>query len=106
MLLALGALTVLVALHTAVATVLIRFFRVRLETAWGSAMFVVVFVPVVLTISLLVVGQAPVFVALGRDTVLLVGILFPLLLGATVDRFWLPAPDEVAIETHRGKRSP
>ena len=88
-------LSVLVAVNTALAAVCTRFFRLRLHTRWGTALFVTAFVPVVLTVSLLIVGQLPVFRGIDRDTVLLVGILLPLSLGIVIDLFWMPHPDEV-----------
>lgn len=95
------ALLVVTAIHTAIAAVMIRFFRIRLETGVGMALYSLFLVPVVLTASLLVVGQLPIFPALGRNTVLTVTILFPLVLGFVLDFFWLPDPDTVSAEWPR-----
>lgn len=90
-------LAVIVGLHTVIAAVLVRFFRLRLDTRWGTVLFALFFVPLVLAISLLVLGQLPIFGAIGRDTVMLVAILLPLLLGFAIDLFWMPTPREVEL---------
>ncbi len=88
---------VIIGIHTAIAAVLIRFFRLRLATRWGTALFALFFVPLALVVSLLIVGQFPVFSGIGRDTVMMVTILLPLLLGFAIDLFWMPAPEDVEL---------
>jgi hypothetical protein len=90
-------LVVIVGVHTVIASVLVRFFRLRLDTRWGAALFSLFFVPVVLTVSLLFAGQLPIFGAIGRNTAMMVTILLPFLLGFAIDLFWLPSPEEVEL---------
>ncbi|MDL5362503.1 hypothetical protein [Halalkalicoccus sp. NIPERK01] len=90
-------LGVVVGVHTVIASVLIRFFRLRLDTRGGMVVFSLFLVPIVLALSLLFFGQLPVFGAIDRQTVLLVTILMPLLLGFAIDLFWMPSPEEVEL---------
>lgn len=90
-------LAVIVFVHTAIAAVLIRFFRLRLATRWGTALFALFFVPLGLVFSLLFVGQLPIFGGIGRSTVAMVTILLPFLLGIAIDLFWMPAPEDVEL---------
>lgn len=88
-------LAVLVFANTAIAALLTRFFRVRLETQWGSLLYIAFGVPVVLLITTLVLGTV-----LGPDlgtpaAVVGVTIVLPFSLGLAFDYFWMPAPDEV-----------
>jgi hypothetical protein len=90
-------LLVLLGINTALAAVLTRVFRTRLNTRWGGALYTVLITPVVLLIVTIVIGQA-----LGPnlgDTATLVGltVLVPLTVGIAFDYFWMPAPDEVEV---------
>lgn len=96
-------LTVIIALHTVIASVLVRFFRLRLETRTGWLLFSLFLVPLVLTASLLVLGQLPIFGGIDRNTVATVTILLPLLLGFAIDLFWLPTPEEVELARREGR---
>jgi len=89
----LGGLAVV---HTFLAAVAVRFFRIRLETDLGSALYAVAFVPVLLLLStLLVTGVLGVGPDLGSGVAVL-GLLVgaPLAVGATVDLLYYPAPEE------------
>jgi hypothetical protein len=88
-------LAVIVGVHTVIASILIRFFRLRLDTRSGMIAFSLFLVPVVLAVSLLFFGQLPIFSEVDRQTVMLVTILMPLLLGFAIDLFWMPSPEEV-----------
>lgn len=92
-------LAFIVGVHTVIASILVRFFRLRLDTRGGMVIFSLVLVPVVLAVSLLFLGQLPIFGGVDRQTVMLVTILMPLLLGFAIDLFWMPTPEE--IETAR-----
>jgi hypothetical protein len=90
-------LLVILGINTAAAALLTRFFRVRLATQWGSALYAVVITPVVLLVSVLILGG---FLGLGPDlgsglTVIVVTILLPLSVGIAFDYFWMPSPEEV-----------
>lgn len=90
---------VLVAVNTGVAVVLTRFFRVRLDTRWGAAVYTLVFVPLALLVSAVVLsglfrlGGA----AGGREVALVLVVVLPLSLGLAIDFFWMPAPEEVEL---------
>jgi hypothetical protein len=92
------SLAALVAFHTLVAGVVTRFFRLRLETWWGRALYTVVLTPVVLLVSTLLftgvigVGSG---IVVGSSTIvlaLLVGL--PLVLGVTIDYLYVQPPEE------------
>jgi uncharacterized RDD family membrane protein YckC len=90
-------LLVLLGINTALAAVLTRVFRTRLNTRWGGALYTVIITPVVLLIVTLVLGQA-----LGPNlgdasTVFGLTVLVPLTVGIAFDYFWMPAPDEVEV---------
>ncbi|MCL9816470.1 hypothetical protein [Natronocalculus amylovorans] len=87
------------ALHTVIAAVMTRFFRIRLETTWGWIFFTVFFIPVVLLIStLLFTGVFQIGVDLGAPSVaagVLIGL--PLAVGFTIDVLYIPPPDEIEL---------
>lgn len=90
----LGLLFILL-VNTAIAALLTRFFRVRLNTQWGSAIYTVIWVPVVLLVVTMVLGSV-----LGPDlggpaTLLTVTVVGPAAAGVAFDFFWMPAPEEV-----------
>jgi hypothetical protein len=103
---AVGALglTLLVFVNSAAAALLTRFFRVRLKTRWGSAVYTAVGVPITLLVVTLLLGSV-----LGPDlgspvAVVGVTILLPLSLGVSFDYFWMPSPDEVDLPGRTGDR--
>lgn len=87
----------ILAVNTAIAALATRFFRVRLETVWGAAAFVGVFVPVAMLVPIILLGSlgGP---NLGSPAIV-VGLLvaLPLAVGVTVDVFWMPAPADVEL---------
>jgi hypothetical protein len=90
---------VIVAIHTAVAVVLTRFFRLQLATRWAAAIYTVVLVPLALLVSAAILSGA---LGLGgsiggRDVVLLLVIVLPLSLGIAIDVFWMPSPEEIEL---------
>lgn len=87
---------VLVAVQTAIAALLIRLFRVRLASQWGPVVFAVTVIPVVLTLTTLVLGRVGPDLG-SRDTVIFLMIGVPLALGFTIDYVWMPAPEEVEL---------
>jgi hypothetical protein len=97
--LAIVGLLVVVAVHTVVAALLTRFFRVRLSTRWGPILYALTLIPLVLLGStLLLSGLLNLGPNLGGPvTALFVMILVPLSLGITIDYVWMPAPDEVEL---------
>lgn len=89
---------VIVAVHTVVAAVATRYFRVTLDATWTRALYVVLFVPLALVVSTLVLSGAFGFGGdLGREVALLLAIVLPLALGVAIDSFWMLAPAEVEL---------
>ena len=90
---------VLVGVHTLIATVATRYFRVQLTTQWGSAVFALLLTPLLLVASTLVLsGVLGIGGDLGdRNTAVFAVILLPLVLGYSIDMFWLPAPEEIEL---------
>lgn len=83
--------------NCAVAALMTRFFRVRLSTRWGSALYALFLVPVVLVVLTLFFSGV---LKLGPDlgsagAVVVTTVLLPLATGVTFDYFWMPSPDEV-----------
>ncbi|MFB6169972.1 MAG: hypothetical protein ABEJ06_02390 [Haloarculaceae archaeon] len=91
-------LLVILAVNVALAALMTRFFRTRLDTRWGPVVYVALLVPLALLVSTLVLGGAGLGPNLGTPA-LVVGttILLPLVLGTSFDYFWMPAPDEVEL---------
>jgi hypothetical protein len=82
------------AVHTLIAAVTTRYLRVRMNTRWGAALYILLVVPFLLVVTTLVFGQLP-LVPLGDPvTVVAVMIGAPLALGATIDVLYVPAPGE------------
>jgi hypothetical protein len=93
-LVAFGAVLVV---HTLLAAVLTRFFRLRLKTQWGYVIYSFAIIPVALLVTTLVFfGVLPVGAGLNLDTATLLGaaIGLPLALGFTIDTLYVPAPEE------------
>ncbi|WP_312909124.1 hypothetical protein [Natronosalvus caseinilyticus] len=92
-------LLVIVGVHTLFAAVSTRFFRIRLETDWGTLVYVALVIPVVLFVSLLVLsGPLGLGPNLGSAvTAFVVAIALPIVLGYTIDVFWMPHPEEVEL---------
>jgi len=90
---------IIVVVNTAVAVVAIRFFRLQLETWWGAGAYTVLFVPLALLVSTVVLSG---LFGLGgsagsREVALTLAIALPLSLGLAIDLFWMPAPEEVEL---------
>lgn len=92
-------LVVILGINSAIAAVLTRFFRVRLDTDWGTAVYVLFFGPIVLfVVTLVLSGVLNLGANLGTPAaVVVLTIVLPLSLGAAFDFFWMPAPEEVEI---------
>lgn len=91
---------VIVAIHTVIAAVSTRYFRVTLDTAWGAAIYTVLLVPLIYVATTLVLSGA---LGLGgavfgeRSTMLAVTWAFPFTLGYVIDVLWMPDPEEVEL---------
>lgn len=93
-------MVVFVGIQTAIAALGTRFFRVLVRGRIVTAVFVVVAVPTVLLGTTLLFSGV---VALGIDlqepfVAVLVSIVFPFIVGVTIDFVWVASPAEVAAE--------
>ncbi|MFB6143560.1 MAG: hypothetical protein ABEJ30_09495 [Halorientalis sp.] len=101
----LTGLLLIVGVNATIAALATRFFRVRLSTRWGSALYAVLLTPLPMVATILVVSGA---LGLGtnlgdRNAVFGVAILLPLTLGIAFDFFWMPAPAEVDVPDTAGR---
>lgn len=99
-LLALLGLAIVVAVNTAVTVVLVRFFRLQLDTDWATVIYTVLFVPMALAAATLVLSGVLGLgggVVTSRDLTLVLTVLLPMATGVAVDLFWMPAPEEVEL---------
>lgn len=97
-------LVMILGVNSALAAVLTRFFRVRLDTDWGSALYVLFFAPIALfVVTLVLSGVLGLGPNLGSPAaVIVVTIVLPLSLGVAFDFFWMPAPEEVELPDRQG----
>jgi hypothetical protein len=97
-------LLVIVLANSVVTALMTRFFRVRLNTRWGSLIYAVLLCPVAMLVIVLVLSG---IFGLGgnlgsRSLALLVTIAIPLAVGMTFDYVWMPSPDEVELPQSTG----
>jgi hypothetical protein len=94
--LSIAVLLAIIAVHALLAAVLTRYFRIALETAGGTALFVVGGIPLVLLASTLILsGGFGIGPTLGSPIlVLIVLIAAPMALGVLVDLLYVPPPEE------------
>jgi len=86
----------IVLVNTAATALATRFFRVRLKTGWGSAVYTVLLIPVLLVVLTLAIGSLGIGPDLGSTTAVLgITVVLPMAVGVAFDYFWMPAPDEV-----------
>jgi hypothetical protein len=100
--LGLVGLLVIVLINSAMTALMTRFFRVRLNTQWGSLAYSVLLCPVAMFVVLLLLsGPLPLGdgLALGAGSTLFLTIGVPLAIGMTFDYVWMPSPDEVELPT-------
>ncbi|MFB6205698.1 MAG: hypothetical protein ABEJ05_04100 [Haloglomus sp.] len=98
-------LLVILGVNTGTAALLTRFFRVRLKTRWGAALYAVLLGSLVLLILTIVLGGAGLGPDLGSPaTVIGITVVLPLTTGIAFDYFWMPAPDEVDLPAERRER--
>ncbi|MFC7046909.1 hypothetical protein ACFQH6_17220 [Halobacteriaceae archaeon GCM10025711] len=89
-------LGVIVVLHTVMAAVGARFFRLQMKTRWGAVIYTVLLVPLAYVPTTIVLGGV---LGLGgglfSDQSALVYIwALPFFLGYSIDLFWMPPPEE------------
>ena len=90
--------------HTFVAAVMTRFFRVRLETDWGTVVYAATLIPVVLVVFTLVFsGVLGIGPDLGSNfAVLAMMVGVPAALGATVDILYMEPPEQYDLPKTQG----
>jgi hypothetical protein len=98
-------LLVILGINSSAAALMTRFFRVRLKTTWGSAIYIVLLTPFALLISTLILAG---FLKLGPDlggemTLIGLVIVLPMTLGVAFDYFWMPSPDDVDVPQRQTK---
>jgi hypothetical protein len=93
---AVGLLVILL-VNTAVAALMTRFFRVRLSTRWGSAVYSILLGPLALLVLTMILGSVMGPNLGSPATVITVTVVLPLAVGITFDYFWMPSPDEVEL---------
>jgi hypothetical protein len=86
---------VVLVVHALVAAVMTRYFRIRLATDWGTVLYTLLFVPVVLLVLTQVfTGILGIGPNLGSAVVVLaVMVGLPLAVGATVDVLYMRPPE-------------
>lgn len=90
---------IILGVHTLIAAVATRYFRITLKTTWGSVLYSLLLTPVLLVISTLVLSGV---VGLGSDVggvgnALLLTVVIPITLGYALDFFWMPDPEDVEL---------
>lgn len=91
-------LLVILGVNTTIAALATRFFRVRLNTNWGSALYTILLLPLPLVAVVMILGGIGLGPNLGTtNAVLGITIVLPMTLGITFDFFWMPAPDDVDV---------
>jgi len=99
-------LLVILGVNTAAVALMTRFFRVRLKTGWGSALYTLLLGPVALFVTTLFFGG---FLGLGpdlgsRNAVIGLTIVLPMAVGVAFDFFWMPDPEDVNVpDTNRNR---
>jgi hypothetical protein len=99
-------LLVILGVNSAAAALLTRFFRVRLNTRWGAALYAVLLGALVLTILTIVLGGVGLGPDLGNPAAVMgLTVVLPLATGIAFDYFWMPAPDDVDLPAEYRERS-
>jgi len=90
-----GLMAVVFGANTVLAAVLTRFFRLKLHTQWGSALYTAFIVPVVLVVTTIATFSLGVGVDLGSTgAVLGLMIGLPMALGVSIDMLYVTPPEE------------
>ncbi|QIO24046.1 hypothetical protein [Haloarcula sp. JP-L23] len=94
-------LLVIVLVNSAVTALMTRFFRVRMNTRWGSLVYSILLCPLAMFVLFMVFGVLGFGGGLNLSTTVavLLAIVVPLVVGMTFDYVWMPSPDEVDLPT-------
>lgn len=98
---------VIVGVNTAIAALMTRFFRVRLDTRWGPVVYTLLITPVALVASLLILSGVLLlgFELGGSAAVVAIAVVLPMTLGVAFDYLWMPSPDEVDLPADYGREN-
>ncbi|SEA06761.1 hypothetical protein SAMN04488065_1670 [Haloplanus vescus] len=90
-----GLMAVVFGANTVLAAVLTRFFRLKLHTQWGSALYTAFIVPVVLVVTTITTFSLGVGIDLG-STAAVLGLMIglPMALGVSIDVLYVTPPEE------------
>jgi hypothetical protein len=90
--------------NTLIAAVMTRFFRIKLRTRWGTAVYTALLVPIALLVTTMVVFSSGAGVDLGNAGAV-IGLMIgaPMGLGVTIDVLYVPAPDEYDLPETAGR---
>jgi hypothetical protein len=98
-------LLVILGVNSAAAALLTRFFRVRLDTRWGAALYAVLLGALALTVLTIVLGGLGLGPNLGTPAAVVgLTVILPLATGIAFDYFWMPAPDDVDLPAEYRER--
>jgi len=88
---------IIVLVHTAIAAVGARYFRITLSTRWGSVLYTAILIPLVYVATTLALGALGLGAGAFEDPgqLIVVTWAFPFFLGWSIDLFWVPAPEEL-----------
>lgn len=94
-----------VALHTLLAAVATRFFRIHMQTRWGTVLYASMAVPFVLVVTTMVFAGV-LNVGAGLDlgsqvAVLALFVALPAVLGATIDVLYMAPPEAASLPDPR-----
>jgi len=88
---------IIVLVHTAIAAVGARYFRITLSTRWGSVLYTAILIPLVYVATTLALGALGLGAGAFEDPgqLIVVTWAFPFFLGWSIDLFWVPTPEEL-----------
>jgi len=97
-------LLVVLGVHTLVAAIATRYFRVRLRTTWGWVVYTLLLAPVLLTVgTLFFTGLLGIGPDLGSPAAVLATLVgLPMALGAAIDLLYVRPPEEVDLPDTQG----
>jgi hypothetical protein len=92
--------------NSAISALATRFFRVRLDTRWGSGVYVALCIPLVLlAVTMVLSGVFRLGPNLGSPAAVVgLTIVLPMTLGVTFDYVWMPSPDDVDLPEQQDTR--